>query len=193
VNVAGQPDAGEIEGRDVMKRTLLVGAVVLALAVPALAQQGQGRGPRPEIPMAGQQAVELDGSRAREVVIRFLELTPEQVAAWDTLLEARTAAVEPLREELQAVEEQLRELLQSENPDPAAIGTLVLQGKALREQIAAANQAYVEGFEAMLERPQLDRLEFLRRAERAEPLFPAFRLFGLLPLEFGGPGPGPLR
>lgn len=176
-----------------MKRTLLVVAVVLALAIPALAQQGQGRGPRPEIPTAGQQAVELDGSRAREVVIQFLELTPEQVTAWDALLETRKAAVEPLREQLRAVEEDLAELLEGENPDPAAVGTLVLQGKALREQIAAANQAYVEGFENMLEHPQLDRLEFLRRAERAEPLFPAFRLFGLLPLQFGGPGPGPLR
>lgn len=178
-----------------MKRTLLVVAVVLALAVPALAQQGQGqgRGPRPEVPIAGQQAVELDGSRAREVVIRFLELTPDQVTAWDVLLEARKAAAEPLREQLQAVEEQLRELLQGENPDPTAVGNLVLQGKALREQIAAANQAYVEGFEALLIGEQVDKLAFLRRAERAEPLFPAFRLFGLLPLQFGGPGPGPLR
>jgi hypothetical protein len=45
--VAGQPDVGEIKGRDVMKRTLLVAVVVLALAVPALAQQGQGQGRGP--------------------------------------------------------------------------------------------------------------------------------------------------
>jgi hypothetical protein len=45
----------------------------------------------------------------------------------------------------------------------------------------------------LLTHPQLDKLQFLRRAERAEPLFPAFRLYGLLPLQFGGPGPGPLR
>ncbi len=176
-----------------MKRTLLVVAVVLALAVPALAQQGQGRGPRPEIPMAGVQAGELDGSRAREAVIKFLELTPEQVTAWDALLETRKTLVEPLRDQLQAVEEDLHELLQTETPDPAAVGALVLQGKALREQIRAANQAYVDGFEALLTAEQAAKLALLRRAERAQPLFPAFRLFGLLPPEPGGPGPGPWR
>jgi Spy/CpxP family protein refolding chaperone len=178
-----------------MKRTLLVVAVVLVLAVPALAQQGQGqgRGPRPEIPMAGMQAGELDGSRAREAVIKFLELTPEQVTAWDTLLETRRALVEPLRAELQATEKDLHDLLQTENPDPAAVGTLVLKAKGLREQIAAANQAYVDGFEALLTAEQAAKLALLRRAERAQPLFPAFRLFGLLPPEPGGPGPGPWR
>jgi len=178
-----------------MRRTLLVVAVVLALAVPALAQQGQGqgRGPRPEIAMAGAQAGDLDGSRAREVVVRFLGLTAEQVTAWDALLETRKAAVEPLRTELQATEKELAELLATENPDATAVGTLVLEAKALREQIAAANEAYVDGFEALLTDEQKGKLAFLRRAERAQELFPAFRLFGLLPLEFGGPGPGPLR
>ena len=174
-----------------MRRTLLVVTVVLALAVPALAQQGQGqgRGPRPEIAMAGAQAGDLDGSRAREVVVRFLGLTAEQVTAWDALLETRKAAVEPLRTELQATEKELAELLKGENPDATAVGTLVLEAKALREQIAAANEAYVDGFEALLTEEQKGKLAFLRRAERAQEMFPAFRLFGLLPLEFGGPGP----
>jgi Spy/CpxP family protein refolding chaperone len=193
--VAGQPDVGEIKGRDVMKRTLLVAVVVLALAVPALAQQGQGqgRGPRPEIPMAGMQAGDPDAPRARAAVIEFLGLTDEQVAAWDALLETRKTAVEPLREELQAIEQELLGLLQGESPDPAAVGGLVLQAKALREQIAAANQAYIDGFEALLTAEQATKLTLLRRAERAQPLFPAFRLFGLLPPEPGGPGPGPWR
>ena len=176
-----------------MRRTLLVVAVVLALAVPALAQQGGGGAVRAELRMAGAQAGDLDGSRAREVVVRLLGLTAEQVTAWDALLETRRAAVEPLRAELQATEKELAELLQGENPDAAAVGTLVLKAKALREQIAAANEAYVDGFEALLTEEQKGKLAFLRRAERAQELFPAFRLFGLLPLEFGGPGPGPLR
>ena len=176
-----------------MRRTLLVVAVVVALAVPALAQQGGGGAVRAELRMAGAQAGDLDGSRAREVVVRFLGLTAEQVTAWDALLETRKAAVEPLRTELQATEKELAELLATENPDATAVGTLVLKAKALREQIAAANEAYVDGFEALLTDEQKGKLAFLRRAERAQELFPAFRLFGLLLLELGGPGPGPLR
>jgi len=177
-----------------MKKMILYGALVaalafLALTVPALAQPFQGPGPRPEIPMAGLQAGEPDGARAREVVIQFLGLTPDQMTAWDALLETRKAAVEPLREDLQATEKDLRDLLQGDNPDPAAVGALVLKAKALREQIAAANQAYVDGFDALLAAEQRTKLAFLRRAERAEPLFPAFRLFGLLPPPVAGPGP----
>jgi Spy/CpxP family protein refolding chaperone len=177
-----------------MRKRILYGAMVaalafLGLAVPALAQQGEDYGPRPEIPMAGVQAGEQDAPRARQVVIQFLGLTPDQVTAWDALLEARKASVEPLREDLQATEKDLQDLLQGANPDPAAVGTLVLKAKALREQIAAANKVYVDGFDALLIAEQRTKLAFLRRAERAAPLFPAFRLFGLLPLQASGPDP----
>ena len=168
--------------------SVVVFAALAFLAVPAVAQF-QDPGARPEIPMAGLQAAEPDGARARETVIQFLGLTPDQVTLWDALLERRKAAVEPLREDLQAAEKDLQELLQRDNPDPAAVGTLVLRTKALREQIAAANKAYVDGFEAMLTADQKTKLAFLRRAQRAAPLFPAFRLFGLLPPPAAGPGP----
>jgi Spy/CpxP family protein refolding chaperone len=177
-----------------MRKRILYGATVaalafLGLAVPALAQQGEDYGPRPENPMAGVQIGEPDAPRARQVVIQFLGLTPDQVTAWDALLEARQAAVEPLREDLQAAEKALYDLLQGANPDPAAVGTLVLKAKALREQMAAANKVYIDGFDALLTTEQMSKLGFLRRAERAAPVFPAFRLFGLLPLQAGGPGP----
>ncbi len=177
-----------------MRKRILSGAMfaalaVLGLAVPAPAQPGQDLGPRLEIPMAGLQAGDPDASRAGEVVIQFLGLTPDQVTAWNALLEARKASVEPLREDLQATEKDLYALLQGSNPDPAAVGTLVLRAKALREQIAAANKVTIDGFEALLATEQMTKLGFLRRAERAEPLFPAFRLFGLLPPQAGGPGP----
>jgi len=175
------------------KRTLsgvmFAALVALGLAVQAPAQQGQDFGPRREIPTAGLQAGDPDASRAREAVIQFLGLTPDQVTAWNALLEARKASVEPLREDLQAAEKALYDLLQGANPDPAAVGTLVLRAKALREQMAAANKVYIDGFDALLTTEQMSKLGFLRRAERAEPLFPAFRLFGLLPLQAGGPGP----
>ncbi len=161
---------------------------VLGLAVPAPAQPGQDHGSRLEIPMAGLQAGDPDASRAREVVIQFLGLTPDQVTAWNALLEARKAGLSRCVRICRRPRK-IYDLLQGANPDPAAVGTLVLRAKALREQIAAANKVYIDGFDALLTTEQMTKLGFLRRAERAEPLFPAFRLFGLLPLQAGGPGP----
>lgn len=152
-----------------MKRAVLV-LMMVCLAAPLLAQADA-----PEAP------------KAREAVARFLQLTPDQMEEWNGLLAARQALVQPLREELRDVEGELKELLDGDNPDPTAIGTLVLEGKALREAIGDANRDYVEGFEAMLTEEQRGRLTAIRRAERLQPLFPAFRLFGLL----GPDGPPP--
>jgi Spy/CpxP family protein refolding chaperone len=131
---------------------------------------------------------EVPDQPRRAAIARFLQLTEEQVATWDELLAAREEAVKPLREELRSIEEQLRELLQGENPDPTAVGTLVLAGKTLREGIAAAHKTYLEGFEAMLSPEQKGRLGAIRRAAHLAPLVPAFAAFGLIP-----PPPQPAR
>lgn len=144
-----------------MKRWILA-VVVLAVAIPAVAQEGPIR------------------EHGMEAVARFLQLTPEQVEQWKGLLQVQEDALTPLREELRATEEQLGELLRGENPDPAAIGTLVLQGKAIKEEMGEAHRAYLDGFAALLTPEQTQRLEGIRRAARLEPLFPAFRMFGLL-------------
>lgn len=144
-------------------RKLILTTMILALAVPVFAQQGGAEGPRPI-----------------EVVSRFLQLTPDQVNQWNVLLTTREAAVEPLQRQIVEAERQIGELLKGDNPDPAAVGALVITIKQLREQIAAANDAYVEGFEALLTTEQADKLAFIRKAARVEPILPAFRVVGLL-------------
>ncbi len=144
-------------------RKALLALVVLALAVPALAEDG---------PLA---------VRAKAEVVGFLALTPDQIAQWDTLLATREQTVPPLRTQLQGIEDQLKALLAEPNPDPAAVGNLVLQAKGVRDQIKAAEGAYVDGFGAMLAADQQAKFAFLRRAEQARPVMPAFRLFALLP------------
>ena len=57
----------------------------------------------------------------------------------------------------------------------------MLQAHGVREQIRAAESAYVDGFNAMLATDQQAKFAFLHRAEKAVPLIPAFRLFALLP------------
>ena len=144
-------------------RKVLLTVVIAALALPVLGQDG----------------VILE--TPRDAVIRFLALTPDQATAWDALVAVREQAVPPLRDQLTGLEEQIKGLLAQPGPDPSAVGALVIQAAGVRRQLEAARGAYVGGFEAMLAADQLARLNFMRRAERAAPLVPAFRLAGLLP------------
>lgn len=147
-----------------MKRALGIALALVFLAFPLWAQENQ----------------ELPFPHAREAVARFLELTPEQVTQWEALLSTLRNTVAPLQEQLRNLEGQLAELLKQENPDPAAVGALVLQLKEVREGIGQAHREYVNGFEAMLNREQTARLHFIRQAERVQPLIPAFKAVQLV-------------
>ena len=144
-------------------RNALLSVIVALLAMPVLAQQD---------------AIPVD---PKGEVIQFLALAPDQVAQWDALIATREQTIPPLREQLRPIEEQIKALLAQPNPDPAAVGALVIQASSIRVQIEAAKDAYVGGFEAVLTADQLAKLRFIRRAEKARPLIPAFRLAGLLP------------
>lgn len=169
-------------------RRVLLALMVIALAVPVMAQEE----PEAEHPIFG---------RAQEAVARFLQLEPGQVDQWNILIADHHATVAPLREARRVAAQELRGLLDADPPDPTAIGEKVLEIEAIGEAIRLANQGYVTGFEALLDEDQMGRLEFIRRAERAQPLFPAFRTTGLLAPpppgeepaegEAAGPGPGP--
>lgn len=172
-----------------MKRTLVTLAV-LVLALPAIAEVAPPRlGPPPPAsdPLLGYvglddaQGAHMRPERAREIVVRFLELTEAQQAQWDALLDQLKAALEPLRQQLEDVRKQLAEELRKPNPDRAKIAELILRGKEIQEQMETARRAYVQAFEAMLTPEQLAKLAFLRRAQQVVPLLPAFHLYGLLP------------
>lgn len=149
-------------------RRVMLALMVVALALPVMAQEDPGA----DHPIFG---------RAQEAVARFLQLEPDQVDQWNILIANHHAVVEPLRADLRAARQELRALLDADPPDPTAIGEKVLEIEGLNEAIRAAHLDYVAGFEALLDEEQLGRLGFIRRAERAEPLFPAFRAVDLLP------------
>jgi Spy/CpxP family protein refolding chaperone len=157
-----------------MARALSTALLVatLALAAPVAAQ-----GP-PEPPPPGDLC--LPGA-AQHVVAEFLNLTDEQLAVWDVLIDQREQAAGPLRDAIAAVQQQLDDLLAGEDPDPLAVGELTIERRDLGEQLADVHRAYVAGFEGLLDAGQLPQYRFIQRAERAEPLFPAFRMVGLLP------------
>ena len=146
--------------------TIVTTLMICALTLPAIAQEP------PTAPGA---------DRAEEAVARFLELTPDQVEAWELLAEQRRLDAEPIRDSLEDVHAELGDLLGQEEPDAMRVGELVIQRRRLGEALHDIQIAYVEGFEALLDGDQLGRLELIRRADRLQPLSPAFERTGLLP------------
>ncbi len=138
--------------------------LIAALAGPALAQEEPPC--RVEVSM--------------RAVAEFLALTPEQVDAWQSAMEARRAAAEPLGGELGDVRAQLAMLLDEAEPDAVAVGELTIQAHGIREALRQVNESYLDTFNGLLDEDQANKVAFLQRADRVQPLLPAFRVFGLL-------------
>ena len=151
-----------------MKRTAFY-LLLMLFPLLALAQNGPGPGPA-----AGQPPHPV------EAVAAYLELTPEQVDAWMVLLDEFHQQQRALHEQIRVLEEELKLQLQQPDPDPAAVGALVLEIHGLREQIRLNEEEYRDAFEALLGEGQLEKLYLLRAASELAPLFPAFKETRLL-------------
>ncbi|HVS02017.1 MAG TPA: periplasmic heavy metal sensor [Thermoanaerobaculia bacterium] len=114
------------------------------------------------------------------VVAEFLGLTDEQREAWAAIREEARAAIAPLVEELRGQEEALHELLATPDPDPAAVGALVLAIRELRQAIRVEEQEAVAAFLALLDDEQRGKLARLRRAAPLCRVVPAFEALHLL-------------
>jgi hypothetical protein len=152
---------------DLIMRLRTLSLVVLAIAVAAPAAVAQ--------PVDGPFADE-----AFDAVVRFLELDDAQTGTFVTLLEDRDLAATPLRDDLAEVEEAIRDEIESETPDVTVVGELVLERHALRESLREVQLIFVDGFTAMLDEDQAQRLGLVRAAKRVRPVIPAFERFGLL-------------
>ena len=138
-----------------MKRIAL--CLLLSL-VPLLALAQEDPGPPPPIRM----------------VAHYLDLSREQVYAWLGLLEELKMQQQPLNDQVQGLEEELKLQLQQPEPDPAAVGALVLKIHALRDQMFFNEETYRNAFEDLLNDGQLEKYFVLREASELAPLFPAF-------------------
>jgi hypothetical protein len=165
-------------------RGTLVAAALIALATPVFAEESPFADPLGEISFdfALASSVEKAAPRdnAKNIIIEFLELTPEQVEIWNGLLAALQGDSEGIRQEMRANNEDLREQFESGDPDAEAVGELVIANHELGRELGGLHRVYVEGFQEMLEQSQRHRLNLVRRADRIKPVIPAFRAFGLL-------------
>ncbi len=150
-----------------MKKVLIV-LFALAVVSPVFAQEGPPEGP-PPIAVA-----------AHHQVVEFLNLTPDQVTAWDEMYITHRDAEQPVKEEMRFLEAELREMIDAGDPDPATVGELVLQIADIRAELGEIHMMYHEDFMALLDEDQMRRLGFINRADRVQPIIPAFKLFELI-------------
>lgn len=151
-----------------MKKVLIV-LFALAIVSPVLAQEDPSDGP-PPIAVA-----------AHHQVVEFLEMTPDQVEAWNEMNLIHREGEQVIREEIRILEAELKDLMDAGDPDPAAVGELVLQIADLRAEVGEIHVTYHEGFVALLDDDQTGRLHFIARADRVQLIIPAFKLFELIP------------
>jgi hypothetical protein len=148
-------------------KKMLIALFALAVVAPVLAQDAQGPPP----------AVEA----AHNQVVRFLQLTEDQVLAWDEIYLIHRDAEQLLFEDIALVQADIEDLLAEPDPDPAALGELVLVRRDLGEQVADVHRMYHEDFLALLDEDQAGRLEFINRADDVQRIIPAFKHFELIP------------
>ena len=123
-------------------------------ALPAAGAAQGGDSPR------GRHAEGRHGFHAR--MAEYLELSDQQQASARELFADLREKTRPLREEQRATREQLRTALDAPNPDPTAIGRLVLSIHAKGEEMRAARKQADASFAALLTPEQRQKFDALK-------------------------------
>jgi Spy/CpxP family protein refolding chaperone len=166
--------------------------MTMALAGLMMAQgPGSGRGP----------GLGAGTPPSPDALKEFLGLTDAQVQQLVELRKSQPAAVQPLREQLRTKAEAMREEMQKANPDTNKVAQLMVEMKAIREQIRAEHGKLNDQAKALLTEEQKVKLAQLEAAQKLAPAIRQGIGLGLLSGPEGagagrggpamlGPGPG---
>jgi len=146
-------------------KKILFALIAVALVTPVFAQEE----PPPIV------------EASHNAVVAFLKLSPEQVEDWHFIYQIHREAEQPLKEDIVAVQEEIDTLFGSGTPDPAAVGTLFIERRALTDALVQVHLDYHEDFVLILDDAQTRRLRFIARADDVQKFIPAFKLFELIP------------
>lgn len=129
-----------------MKRTFSAIIAILFLTVGTSLALAQGLG------------------RSLPVLKNRLGLTDQQVADIQELLRKHRDAIFPLQQELRAKQHALVKALEAPQPDAATVGRLVLEQRALRQQIQKLNQQLQADVRAVLTPEQQQKFDEWRQS-----------------------------
>lgn len=97
---------------------------------------------------------------------RLLNLSDDQKAAFQKALDAQRPQLQALHQQLRDNRSKLQEALQGDNPDPATIGQLVIQGNALMKQAKGLREQSSQTLRGLLtpdQQAKFDALQSLRQ------------------------------
>ena len=114
------------------------------------------------------------GPPAPAVVIQFLQFSEAQAGQFQQLLMGLQAAIAPIEQQVSIRQQRLEGLLSAAQPDPAAIGALVLEIRTLEKQGQQALQSYHDGFLALLTPEQQQKTAAVAQAGQLLPAVKAF-------------------
>ncbi len=148
-------------------KKILIALIALCVVAPVVAQEME---PPPIV------------EASHNAVAAFLQLTDEQIAAWDVIYQIHREAEQPLKDEAAALQAEIDALFEAGDPDAAVLGGLVIERHAVGEALFDVHLVYHEAFVALLDETQAKRLKFIAtRGRRADSIIPAFKLFELIP------------
>jgi Spy/CpxP family protein refolding chaperone len=167
-------------------RNLAVALFIVSLSIPVFSQQpsqstgaSQMHHERGMMPLRGM-ATDQEIDHAVDTLQRTLGLNQTQMARIAELARSRRDSFQALREQAKPKFEQLKTILREPNPDPAAVGRVVIELKAIHEQALTKQAALEKELNSILDPTQQQTVDNLRK--QAETMT-ALRRLGLL----GGP------
>ncbi len=94
----------------------------------------------------------------------YLQLTPDQVAAWKQIRTDTAATLKPLATATHDEQQELKAALQTPSPDPATVGRLAMTLHATREKIRATREESKAKLTAVLTPEQKVKFEAFQAA-----------------------------
>jgi len=137
----------------------------------------QARAPQTEVP-SSESTVQCVPPA---VVASFLGFTEAQTAQFESLFGQFQTTLHGLQEQIGARQSQLDILLSQPNPNPAVVGTLLLQIHALQQKVAQAIRSFQSQFAALLTEEQKQKVQAVTLASQLQPVVGAFVALYLVP------------
>lgn len=115
--------------------------------------------------------------RSLDTLQRTLNLSPSQVTSIRQLAQKRRDSLKSVREQSRPKFEQLMTMLKQPNPDPTAVGRIVVELKGIHEQARTKQTDFESQLSSILNPKQQETVNYLRNQA---PTFMALRGIGLL-------------